>query len=245
MELKAIKALTAAALLATTVAATAGTSPFSMVGGATAPGIDVSLTVQESVMPGYDYDFVVSNNSLAGTVTGVYFEMDWNSLLTGAGTPSGPAVLNPGSLNPNIADWEGSKASHTVGTTRVRKWVGRGYRDFYYENITDGVEGSEVQTFSFMTDTNIVSLEDLMEMLGSEGYGVAIKMQGLTSDVYDAGWGVADQKEEQLLFATQAAYSPQDNENEGPKVTGAPTPTAALAGVAMLGIVSLRRRRRK
>ena len=55
---KTIKSLTTAALLLASTAASAGTSPFTLVSGATAPGVDVSLTVRESSVAGYDYDRV-------------------------------------------------------------------------------------------------------------------------------------------------------------------------------------------
>jgi len=248
MDLKAIKTLTAVALLAATTAAHAGTSPFSLVGGATAPGVDVSLTIQESVVPGYDYDFVVTNSSLMGIVTGVYFEVDWNRMLTGAGDSNGPATLLPASLNPQISDWKGSKASHTVEQKRVRKWQNRRYVDYYYENLDHGIQVADVQTFSFTTDTSIVSLADLERILASDGYGVAIRMQGLTSDAQASGWGEVEEMEEQqqLLVVQAASFITQDpGDNDPPKVTGAPTPTAALAGIAMLGFAGFRRRRHK
>lgn len=243
MELKALKALTAAALLAATTAATAGTAPFNMVSGATAPGVDVSLTIQQSSMPGYDYDFVVSNSSLMGIVTGVYFEMDWNSML-GAANDSGPATLLPGTHTPQIAGWEGTKSSHTVEKKRVRKWVGRGYQDFYYDNLDHGVQEGDAQIFSFSTN-GILSLEDLESMLGTEGYGVAIKMQGLTSDEQASGWGLAEEREEEILVVQALASQPDDNsKKDDVQVTAAPSPTAALAGLVVAGIAGLRRRRK-
>ena len=71
-------------------------------------------------MPGYDYDFVINNSSLMGIVTGVYFEVDWNSMLTNAGESSGPATFVTDNVSPQIADWEGSKSSHTVEIKRIR-----------------------------------------------------------------------------------------------------------------------------
>ena len=243
MEIKALKALTAAALLAATTAATAGTAPFDMVSGPTTPGVDVSLTIQESVTPGYDYDFVVSNSSLMGIVTGVYFEVDWNSML-GAGTTSGPATLIADDLSADIAGWEGSKASHTVEVKRVRQWAGRGYRDYYYDNLDHGIQEGEAHIFSFNAD-DAISLEDLESMLGTDGYGVAIKMQGLTADEQVSGWGEAAEREEELLLVQTIATS-GDNGGGGSdiEVVSAPSPTAALAGLVVAGIAGLRRRRR-
>lgn len=237
MDLKMMKLVTALATAALTSAASAGTAPFSMVSGASAPGIDVSLTIQNSVVPGYDYDFVINNASDKGVVTGVYFEEDWNTKLTGAGTGSGDASLLVASLVPDLA-WEGPKSSHTIGQDRVRTWVGRGYVDTYYDSLADGIQAGSSHIFSFTTDTSIVSLSDLEDMLGTLGFGIAIRMQDLlTGDMYAAGWGlVGAMPEDQLTGNTEE--SGQDVE-----VTGAPTPTAAFAGLTMLGILGLRRRR--
>ena len=244
MMISNLKMMTAAAMLAATTAASAGTSPFTLVSGATAPGVDVSLTLQESTVPGYDYDFVVSNNSLGGIVTGVYFEVDWNSKLAGAGHSTGPALLNPGSLSPAIDGWEGTKGSHTVGQSVQTHWIARGrYYNTYHDILEDGVLVGQTQVFSFMTDTDIVSLGDLEDVLGTDGFGVAIRMQDLTSDPQEAGYGEVQNSEESAFLQVLAANVNTDDDQA--KVTGAPTPTAAIAGLAMLGVVGLRRRRNK
>lgn len=242
MELKALKALTAAALLAATTAATAGTAPFSMVSGATAPGVDVSLTIQESVTPGYDYDFVVSNSSLMGIVTGVYFEVDWNSMLSGLGMSTGPATLIADNVNPNIDGWAGSTASHTTEVERIRTRQGRGYVDNYYDNLDHGIQEGQTQVFSFAS-SGALSLEDLESMLATEGYGVAIRMQGLTEDEQAAGWGLAEDRPDELLVV-QAISTRQTDGDDKVEVVSAPSPTAALAGLVVAGIAGLRRRRR-
>jgi MYXO-CTERM domain-containing protein len=241
MELKAIKALTAAALLATATAATAGTAPFNMVSGPSTAGIDVSLTVQQSATPGYDYDFVVSNSSLMGVVTGVYFEVDWNSLLSGAGASQGNATLAAGSATPDIPGWEGTKASHTTQVQRVRVRQGRFLVDHWMDNLGHGIQEGDSQVFSFAADTSEVSLADLESMLGTDGYGVAIRMQGLTQDQQAAGWGEAAEREEEVLLVETI---PTGQGGEEVEVTAAPSPTAGLAGLAILGLAGLRRRRR-
>ena len=85
-------------------------------------------------------------------------------------------------------------------------------------------------------------------MLGSDGYGVAIKMQALTSDEQASGWGEADKREEELLFVQASALVRSDvGDNNGGgdnNVVSAPSPTAALAGLAVMGIAGLRRRRK-
>lgn len=246
MDLNAIKTLTAAALLAATTAATAGTAPFNMVSGPNTPGLDVSLTIQESTRAGYDYDFVISNASLMGIVTGVYFEVDWNRMLSGAGNSSGPATFMPGSHNPVVPGWEGSKSSHTVEVKRIRQRVGRHFVDFNYDNLDHGIQEGQTQVFSFTTDTSIISLEDLQEMVGTAGYGVAIRMQGLTSDEQVSGWGLAEDREEELLMvqAFSSFRQVEPEQEQEVEVTAAPSPTAAIAGLAVMGIAGLRRRRK-
>lgn len=241
MELKAIKALTAAALLATATAATAGTSPFNMVSGPTTPGVDVTLTIQQNGNSGYD--FIVNNSSSMGIVTGVYFEVDWNSMLSGAGTSIGDASLLPGSKTPQIDGWEGTKASHTVATRTHTEWVGprSPIKRVIQDNLDHGIQEGSSQIFSFSTDTDIISLADLEAMLGTEGYGVAIRMQGLTQDEQASGWGEAQERQEELLVVSRLAV--QDVPGDEVKVTAAPSPTAALAGLAVLGLAGLRRRR--
>ena len=152
------------------------------------------------------------------------------------GLSTGPAVLNPGSLNPDIPGWEGPMVSHTVDNTRVRTRRGRGYVDHYYDDIHEGILPGQSQTFSFMTDTSIVSLDDMMAMIGLPGFGVGIRVQNLGSDPYAAAYGLAE--------PMSVAQPIQDGgDNEGPKVTGVPTPTAALGALVMAGIAGMRRRR--
>lgn len=249
MELTKLKTLTAAALLAATTAASAGTAPFNMVSGATNPGVDVSLTIQQSAAPGYDYDFVVSNNSLMGIVTGVYFEADWNSML-GSGTNSGSASLLNGSATPQIADWAGTKSSHVVDKVGHTVRISRGSTiTTWYDDLSDGIQEGNSHIFSFASTA--LSLADLEAMLGTDGYGVAIRMQGLTEDAQAMGWGEADETQQQLLLAQSFAAVQQDEGvngdnggSEKPTVTAAPSPTAALAGLVVAGIAGLRRRRK-
>ena len=241
MELKTLKTLTAAALLAATTAASAGTSPFTLVSGAYAPGVDVTLTLQESTVPGYDYDFVINNNAL-GIVTGIYFERDWTTKLTGVGTSSGPAVLLPGSASPDVAGWEGPMGSHTVAQNVTRVYHARGRYSLVYSDIlADGLDSGQSQKISFMTDTDIVSLDDLEDMLGTGGFGVAVRVQDIVGDPQDAGFGTADPIEEEVVLQVLRSNV---NVQEQTQVTGAPTPTAALAGLTMLGVMGMRRRRK-
>lgn len=230
-----MKLLTSALLLAAANLLHAGTAPFMMVNGVTAPGIDVSLTIRESTQDGFAYDFVVHNNSAQGIVTGVYFEEDWTRKIKGVGTSFGPAVLPAASLIPEVP-WKGPMGSHTIVKERVRTWVGRGYFDTWRDKLEDGLDPGQEQIFSFKTDTSLHSLRDLEDMLANPGYGVAIRMQDLVIDPYLEGWGLVQPIERKVLVSVASEDIPQG--------ASAPTPTAALSGMAMLGIYALRRRRR-
>ena len=233
MKLQSIKTLATTALLVIAGSATAGETNFTMVSGVDHPGIDLSLSVQASSTPGYAYDFTVTNHGTAGIVTGVYFETGWNSMIWGAGLSTGPATLYPASLSPQIEGWEGSKVSHTIGTQTTKVFIGRGYREFTFDRLEDGIELGQSQTFSFNTDTEKVSLKDLLENVGTERFGIGVMVQDLASDRFAKGWGLANPIE-----------VPQRSTEPGnPDVTGVPSPTAAFAGLAIMAIAGLRRRR--
>ena len=254
MELKAIKTIAAAALLATATTASAGTAPFTITSDA--PGVDVGLIVQESNTPGYDYDFVVSNSSLMGVVTGVYFESALKSVL-GEAKSTGDATLLESSQTAPIDGWDGTGVAYTVENTTVtttsRQRVGRFLRDVTVVTDTgdadlgQGLQSGESQTFSFSSDN--ISLEDLHALIGTEGYGVAIRVQGLDSeDEQAAAWGIVEAYE----IPEQADVLVGDNDGGGfggngggdVEVTATPSPTAAIAGLAVFGIAGLRRRRK-
>lgn len=247
MAYHAIKSMTTAALmLAASATAFAGSSQFSLVGGGLVPGIDVSLTIKDSDFEGYDYDFVVSNNAGPGIITGVYFEELWSSKIWGNGMSTGDAVLEPGSANPVIDGWQDSKVSHTIGMTPVYVRYGRGALLTYQPAIDDGIHVGTNQIFSFSTNVEKVSLDDITDVVGDDGFNIAIRLH---NDSETPDWGLADQINdgpELLLLASfiqTERPNEQDPENEQRVVTGTPSPTAAVAGLALLGVLGLRRRR--
>ena len=82
-------------------------------------------------------------------------------------------------------------------------------------------------------------------MLGTEGYGVAVRMQGLTQDEQANAWGVADEREQELMFVqTLSSVRQSSDSDENVDVVSAPSPTAAIAGLVVAGIAGLRRRRK-
>ena len=233
------------ATTALTVAASAGTAPVSIVSGASHGNVDLTVSVQASSRAGYDYDFVVSNASgtPGASVTGIYFESGWASLISG-GAFSGSGTLGSGSASPAIAGWSGSAASYTVGTTTTytyvnrRGWVATGTAD----NVDAGIQEGNSGIVSFTSGS---TLADLESALGGTGFNVGVKVHDVVGDKYAAGWGLAQSMEvTQLTIVDDNTDQGGGGQGGGPVVAAhAPTPTAAAAGLALLGLAGLRRRR--
>jgi MYXO-CTERM domain-containing protein len=240
--------LAAFAATAMTAAASAGTTPVSIVSGATHGNVDLTVTVQASSQAGY-YDFVVSNASgtPGASVTGIYFESGWASLISG-GAFSGSGSLNSGSSSPSIAGWTGSAASYTVGTTTtpIYQFVNRRGMVLVgtetVENIDGGIQEGSSGIVSFASSA---SLGDLEAALGGSGFNVGVKIQDVISDKSAAGWGLAQAFPQQQPI--EVVDGPTQDGGQGGydvvKATSAPTPTAALAGLALMGLAGMRRRR--
>lgn len=239
--------LAALATTAMTVAASAGTSPVSIVSGASHGNLDLTVSVQASSVAGYDYDFIVSNASgtPGASVTGIYFESGWASLISG-GAFSGSGTLGSGSDSPVIAGWSGSTASYTVGTTTTLEKVVVGRSISYVPTSTDNVDdGIQEGNSGIVSFTSGATLADLESALGSAGFNVGVKVQDVVGDKYAAGWGLAQSMEvTQLTIVDNGPGQDGGDQNGGPVVAAhAPTPTAAAAGLALLGLAGLRRRR--
>lgn len=233
MALQSIKTIAALAALALTGVASAGISNFTMVGGTTVPGLDVSMTVQESTNAKYQYDFVITNNSDIGSVTGVYFEKGWKEMLKGS-TSDGSADLKSGTKKPEIDGWEGTRRSYTVRQHNQRTAVGRYMMNSRVDKVEDGLAPGQTQIFSFKIKPKSTPLGDIEDMIGLEMFGIAIRIQDMGGDPQAAGWGLAE---------PMIDPDPITDDNGQPPVTGVPSPTAAFAGLVMMGIAGMRRRR--
>ena len=214
--------------------ASAATAGFDIT-GATHSGVDVSVTVQESSMAGYDFEFVINNNSTGNgaAITGIYFESGWASsdllsgsafdrnLSTSGNGPLGGVTFSEGTNDPSIAGWSDSLVSYDVREASPGM-----------EAVWLGVDEGESATIAFQAGNSGVTLADLEAALGGSGFNIGIRLQDLfTSDNYVSGWGLASLE--------SGGQLPGD----GGDATGVPTPTAAAAGLALLAIAGYRRRR--
>ncbi|MFI4860643.1 MAG: hypothetical protein ACIAXF_08190 [Phycisphaerales bacterium JB063] len=222
--------------------ASADTAPFNIVSGASHSGVDLSVTVQASDMAGYDFEFVINNNSTANgaAITGIYIESGWatsgllsdsafeRNLNTSDVAGSGVNFIE-GSADPNVAGWTDSLVSYEVGMTSAGMaavWL--------------GVDEGESATIAFAAGNSGVTLEDLEAALGASGFNIGVRLQDLfVTDNYVEGFALAS-------FDSNGTLPP-DTGNNGDNgdggATGVPTPTAAAAGLALLGIAGFRRRR--
>lgn len=237
--------LTALTCTALTAAASAGTAPINIVSGATHGNVDLSVTVQSSSRAGFDYDFIISNNSGApgASVTGVFFESGWASLING-GSFAGSG-LNAGASSPAISGWSSSSASYTVGqvvtgTTTTFHGRFKSVNHTYGDNVAAGIQEGNAGIFSFKSGA---SLDDLESALGSTGFNVGVKVQDVIADMQAAGWGLAQAMPVQQVIIENEQPANEGGSSEQTVVAHAPTPTAAAAGLALLGLAGLRRRR--
>ena len=237
--------LTALTCTALTAAASAGTAPVNIVSGATHGNVDLSVTVQSSSRAGFNYDFIISNNSGApgASVTGVYFESGWASLI-GGGSFAGTG-LNAGSASPSIAGWSSSAASYHVGqvvtgSTVVFHGRAKSVHYTYGDNVAAGIQEGNAGIFSF---TSAASLADLESAMGNAGFNIGVKVQDVITDMQAAGWGLAQGMTSEQAPLVQEDQGGQGGSGDSTVVAHAPTPTAAAAGLALLGLAGLRRRR--
>ena len=228
--------LTGAICVGTAGLASAATTGIDIVNGSTHAGVDLSVTVQESSMAGYDFEFVINNNSTGNgaSITGIYIEAGWASsgLLSGSAfdrnqsaTDSGENLME-GSSDPSIAGWSDSLVSYEVRESSAGMDV-----------VWEGIDEGESARIAFQAGSSGVTLADLEAALGSSGFNIGVRLQDRCSDDnYTNGWGLA-------TLDGGVAPPPGDDGGQGGEVTSAPTPTAAAAGLALLAIAGYRRRR--
>ena len=112
---------TASLALAAASTAAAGTAYFDVVNGQGHAGIEIAVTVQQSDLNGYDYEFVIENTTDCGdaVITGFYFEQGWTSFFSDSPFDrnlnlGGPPNFLEGGVTPGIAGWTSSMVSHEV-----------------------------------------------------------------------------------------------------------------------------------
>jgi len=216
-------------------AANAGTTHFGIDNGVNTGNVDISVTVQDSNLDGYDYEFVINNNSHCegATVTGIYFESGWVSYFGDSPfdrnlSLGGPPNFLEGEVDPNITGWVSPTVSYEV-------MVG---------NTAGRFDSGKSATVAFNAESDSITLEMLENALGTQGFGVGLRLQELLADDPEAtAWALAGLgNPTQHTGCEQGGDLPDDGGDNG-EPTAVPTPSAALMGLALMGLTGMRRRR--
>ncbi|MFI4860716.1 MAG: hypothetical protein ACIAXF_08555 [Phycisphaerales bacterium JB063] len=237
------KHIAAASLtLAAAATAAAGTADIEVLADGSHEGIDLSVTVQESNLLGYDFEFVIENNTQMGnsTITGIYFESGWGNLVSTSPFNRNldllsASVFTEGSVTPEIGGWSGSLVSYEAAVqVEINLFGGLGN---LLENLLAGLGLGQSATVAFVAQTD-TTLADLELALGSQGYGIGVQLGGLDNGS-DEDWGLAASLEINLDLGLQLPECPPNDCDP----SAVPTPSAALLGLGMVGMVMKRRRR--
>ncbi len=233
---------TAALALAAAGTASAGSAYFDVVTGQAHEGVEIMVTVQQSDLAGYDYEFVIENNTQCGDaiITGFYFESGWASYFSSSPFDrnlnlGGPPNFVEGAVTPDIAGWTSSLVSYEVMD-----------QGSMHDTMLMGVESGRTATVAYVAAGSGVSLEDLDNALASQGYGIGLRLQGYNDqDHAETAWALAGTGQPSGNYPChldQEGDLPDLNE-EPEDSTPVPTPSAALMGLALLGLAAKRRRR--
>lgn len=185
-------------------------------------GLDVFVDVTQS---GGDFVFTFKNNSKNGSsITNVYFEVGLRGglLATGAGTRSNGGVntgFSPG------ADPLALPGGETVG------WAGNAFSygadDSGLAQINNGVNTLNKSLVVSVKSGDDATLDDLIEALLSGGTRIAATV-----------WNLPGGDQARVAVASNGLEPVASSSGDL-----APTPAAAMAGFALLGVLGLKRRR--
>ena len=214
-----ITAIAAAGLLAT--------------GGANAgvdEGYNLPVHVQESQLNGYDFEFVIHNCSEEVEITGIYFENGWEDFFSddlfdrNLRVDPGPLNFLEGTDSPDLSPWSSSTVSYETPGGLA------------------GVGPDGTATIAFVSNgLSEFSLEDLEAALGGdEGFGIALRTLSEGGNNYQfALVGEHDGCDD----GGDGGGGEGGGDGGGDGGVGVPSPSAALMGLALIGMIGQRRRR--
>ena len=209
--------------------APAQAAAFRVLSGAENPGVNISITAQESEKDHYDYEFVIENHSFChgATATGIYFESQWDDLFSDSPFDrnlnlGGPPNFREGDVTPDIPGWSDSLVSYEI--------LMRSTED---ETFEVGFESGQTAVIAFVANDN-VTLQDVIDALSTSGHGIALRIQEVDeNDALAEGFALAD-----INYEGGHAYC--DDDNGPPSI---PTPGTASLSIVAMALASMRRRR--
>lgn len=186
------------------------------------------VTVQESQLDGYDFEFVIVNCTDA-VVNGIYVEEGWDGFFSDSPFDRNlrqeptPQNATEGAVQPPLAGWMGTLVSYES------------------DNGAPGLHTGGTATIAFIVDEGLdIGLDDLNAALGTDGYGFGLRTSGLFGGE-ETRFGLADANSPFCGLVTADGMTLIPERGLAPAAT--PTPTAAALGLAMLGLAGMRRRR--
>lgn len=186
------------------------------------------VSVQASEMVGYDFEFVIHNCDDT-YVTGIYIEAGWTDFFSGSAfdrnlrVGDGPQNFIEGDADPSLLGWTDALVSYEV------------------PDGFDGLGSHNTATVAFVANEG-VSLGDLEAAFGGTGFRVGLGAIGYNGSD-DMTYGFAEQGvNEDCLHYVEDGGDEGEGELPG-SATGVPSPSAALLGLALLGLTAQRRRR--
>jgi len=199
-----------------------------IVNGAVASGTDISISIEETSISVYDFAFVITNNSSSSaSVTGIYVDEGWDV-----------GEMLKGSYASLRSDDDVSFTERKRDADGIDSWTGSmASFESNGSDLSNGIDAGESVRILVAADRSGPTLADMQAALGTAGFNIGLRIQDLLGN--DA-WALASQN------ASNIAGPPTeggDNGGDQGEVSGAPTPTAAAAGLALLAIAGYRRRR--
>ena len=227
------KITTAVLTLVAASAATAQAAYFdNIVAGEAMNGTDISVIIQKSSLDGYDYEFVIENNTHCddATITGLYFEDGWERYFSD----------NPGNsmISPSNFDEDNYVPLHNgVG---VPGWTSS-LVSYEVAGLGSGIGPDQAAAIFYEAVDDTLLLEDLEILIGTPGFGIALRLQnlpeqdpGATAFAFAGNSGSISREHQDCLVEVG---------NEGGPVMPEPTSGVVMGLGALMGIALKRRRR--
>ncbi|MEM9415774.1 MAG: hypothetical protein AAGA29_09905 [Planctomycetota bacterium] len=206
----------------------------SAIAGTAAPTFPVFA--QASELDGYDFEFVIHNCNEGAEITGIYFENGWEDFFSddlfdrNLRIDSGPLNFLEGTDSPGLSPWTSSTVSYEVPAGLSGVGAG-GYAAVAFVNNGFGE----------------LTADQINDAINTEGFGIGLMLTGGDLTTYQfAEQGIHEGCE----FDNGGGEDGDDGEDQGDggdggddRPTGVPSPSAALMGLALIGLMGQRRRR--
>jgi len=210
--------------------------------GVANPAAYYPVSIQESELTGYDFEFVIHNCEEGSEISGLYVEEGWDSFFSNnlfdrnLRVDPGAQNLIEGTSSPDLGGWSSSTVSHEI-----------------MNGALPGVGTGGTATLAFIAEGDF-DIEDLEAAFGTDGFGLGLRIFDLDDESNSYLYAELGDHEDCLFDDGENGDDGGDGGDGGDEgdngsggddgdATGIPTPSAALMGLALLGLAGTRRRR--